>query len=219
VALNFDPSKKTRTIHDFGSANSLNPEILAFAKTLVFLLALVWIIRASILEPFRIPSSSMEPTLQRGDYILVNKLSYGLRAPVIKKTLLEFRPPKRQDVVVFTRPDDPLTKGDDESDTNIIKRVIGLPGDQIEVKGMEVLVNDKPLPEDYSRWLNGGKKNYSAVEVPEGHIFLLGDNRDHSKDSRYWGDPFLPIERIKGRAFLIYWNSFFSLKRVFKTIE
>lgn len=219
MALNFNPKKNKQTINEIKPSGSATPEVLSFLKTLAFLIALVWIIRASIIEPFRIPSSSMEPTLERGDYILVNKLSYGLRAPAVKKTLFKFRPPQRQDVVVFTRPDDPRTPKDDESNTNIIKRIVGLPGDSIEVKGMEVLVNGEMLPEEYSRWLNGGQKSYDEVTVPEGHVFLLGDNRDHSKDSRYWSDPFLPVERIKGRAFLIYWNSYFSFNRIFKSIN
>lgn len=183
-------------------------EIFSFLKTLFWIVFLAFVvIRGTIIEPFKIPSSSMVPTLQIGDYIFVWKFSYGLRAQFITKTLFSWSIPHRDDIVVFVRPDDPAT-GDDESATNIIKRVIGLPGDTVEVKGTKVYVNNNLLTEPFARWEDGGSDegNFGPVTVPEGRVFLMGDNRDRSKDSRYWNDPFLPISNIKGRAFVIWWS-------------
>ena len=118
--------------------------------------------------------------------------------------------------MVFTLADDPDTR-EDESDINLIKRVIGLPGEKLEVRGTKVYINDKALEGDWGRWIQGGINDFSPVIIPAGHVLMLGDNRDASRDSRFWPSPFLPIERIKGRAFLIYWNSEISwdnLKRI-----
>jgi signal peptidase I len=129
--------------------------------------------------------------------------------------------PKRGDVVVFTLPDDPKSPELDESETNIIKRVIGLPGDTIEVRGTRLKINGElyEADEEYAIWVLGGRKDFGPVVVPEGSVLLLGDNRDQSKDSRYWGDPFLEVSRIKGRAFVIYWNWPSPLKRIFHIIH
>lgn len=189
-------------------------EVISFFKTLGFLLVLAMFLRASVVEAFKIPSGSMIPTLMIGDHILVSKFSYGLRAPFVKKMLYRYSQPERGDVVVFTRVDDPSTI-DDESEINIIKRVVGLPGDTVEVRGTKVYINNAIYPESYARWEEGGIRegNFGPEKVPAGHVFLLGDNRDHSKDSRFWYDPFLEMERIKGRALIIYW-SWDSLKRI-----
>lgn len=176
---------------------------------LIFLLAVV--IRGVALEAFFIPSSSMEPTLQVRDRIFVAKFWYGLRVPFRRTTLAQFRYPKRQDVVVFYRNDDPLTSENEAGDA-IIKRVIGLPGDVVEVRGTSVLVNGNPLSEPYARWAEGGRipgGDFGPATVPEGSIFLLGDNRDQSKDSRFWRDShFLPVQNVVGRAFVIFWSTY-----------
>lgn len=179
----------------------------AFIKSLVIIIGAAFCIRATIIEPFKIPSGSMMPTLQVGDFILVWKLSYGFRLPLVQKSLFEFAPPKRGDVVVFTRPDDPNTS-EDETETNIIKRVIGIPGDSVEVRGTTAYVNGQALIEPYAQWSSGGilEGNFGPTIVPPDSVLLLGDNRDHSKDSRFWDYPFLPIKNIKGRAFMIYWS-------------
>ena len=143
------PSSRMLNSH---SQNSQWLEVFGLVKSLVIFLSIALFLRASVVEAFKIPSSSMKPTLQIGDHILVNKLSYGLRAPLVNETLVQYRSPKRGDVVVFTRPDDPNTPEIDEADTNIIKRVIGLPGDKIEVNGTRVLINEKALHEDYAIW-------------------------------------------------------------------
>lgn len=214
-------------------------ELVAFVKTLVIILGLALLIRIEIVEPFKIPSGSMKPTLQIGDYILVLKFWYGLRLPsfhtpdikmgswhgipypivrdsgISMKQFVTWQDPKRGDVVVFTRPDDPSTPYEDDSQIHIIKRVIGLPGESVEVRGAQVLINGQPLEEPYARWVHGGglEGDFGPQTVPEGHVLLLGDNRDESKDSRFWTVPFLDEERIKGRAVIVFW-SFDSLSRI-----
>jgi len=188
-------------------------EVLSFIKTIIVFVGIALLIRVSVIEPFKIPSGSMIPTLRIDDYILVNKLSYGLHIPFVTDSVVEWSAPTRGDVVVFTRPDEPGTL-EDESETNIIKRVIGLPGDTVEVRKMQVFINNEPLPEVYARWELGGIREgyFGPQQVPPGHVLLLGDNRDHSRDSRFWPYPFLDMRRIKGRAFVIYW-SWHSLMR------
>ena len=197
-------------------------EFINLVKSLSVFLCIAFLLRASVVEAFKIPSSSMEPTLQIHDHILVNKLSYGLRLdPLTTESLAFFRLPKRGDVVVFKRHDDPKTI-DDESDPNIIKRVIGLPGDEIEVRGTRVYINKEPYLADdvYAIWVDGGKKDFGPVRVPDDHVMLLGDNRDQSLDARFWETgPFLHVNHIKGRAFVIYWTWPPSFKRMFSIIR
>jgi signal peptidase I len=157
----------------------------------------------------------MIPTLQVGDYILVLKFWYGFRLPFVTDSVVTWNDPKRGDVVVFTRPDEARTPDEDESAIHIIKRVVGLPGDTVEVRGAQVLLNGEQLQESYSQWVEGGsfEGNFGPAVVPPGKILLLGDNRDQSKDSRFWSDPFLDARRIKGKAVLIFW-SWDSLSRI-----
>lgn len=182
-------------------------EIVSFLKTLALLVVIAVLLRGTVVEAFKIPSGSMIPTLKIRDHILVSKFNYGFRLPFITETLVQYATPKRGDVVVFTRPDDENTLEDD-SKINIIKRVVGLPGDIVEVRGTQVYINNQPYDEPYARWVDGGipEGNFGPVKVPEGRVFLMGDNRDRSRDSRFWTDPFLDIRRVKGRAFLIYWS-------------
>jgi signal peptidase I len=123
--------------------------------------------------------------------------------------------------VVFTLPDDPTTLDTDESDINLIKRVIGLPGDIVQVKGTTLYINGEKQEHDndHAQWLEGGNKDFGPIKIPEGKVLMLGDNRDHSRDSRYWSDPFLDIDRIKGRAFVIYWSSAYHFERIFNIIR
>jgi signal peptidase I len=171
-------------------------------------LALVGLLKATIVEAFFVPSASMNPTLHSQDYILVPKFTYGLRVPFVNSTLLSWSSPARGDIVVFNRTDEPGTI-EDESQESLVKRVIGLPGDEIYVAGTQVFVNGLPLREPYARWAFGGSHlPYGPVRVPEGRVFLLGDNRDESRDSRFWHDPFVDIPHIQGKALVIYWSSF-----------
>tara|TARA_B110000444_G_scaffold260319_1_gene306819 strand:- start:2203 stop:2946 length:744 start_codon:yes stop_codon:yes gene_type:complete len=187
-------------------------------------LLFVFVLRSFIFEPFQIPSGSMIPTLKIGDYILVNKFSYGLRFPVTRFKFFDLGYPERGDVMVFTPPHDKRY---------FIKRVLGLPGDKLTIKNNTLYINGKQM--DYAflsedaedknyilenENLDGVKhlirkrkiptnlgKNYSIV-VPSGHYFMVGDNRDNSSDSRVWGP--VPEANIVGKAFLIWmsWSSF-----------
>lgn len=208
---------------------------------------LVFVLRSFIVEPFKIPSGSMIPTLQVGDFILVNKYTYGIRLPVINKKIIEFNTPQRGDVMVFRYPEDPSL--------DYIKRVVGIPGDKVAYQNKQLTINGKLVEmrriDDYLhperlyysrqfiekmdgieyRVLNDQDApafipdasrfpyrenclyNNSGVicTVPEGQYFMMGDNRDNSRDSRFWG--FVPDENIVGKAFFI-WLNFGDLKRI-----
>ncbi len=165
---------------------------------IAFLLAMV--IRAFVVQAFKIPTGSMRMTLIEGDLILVNKFIYGAKVPFTKFYLPQVRAPKRGDVVVFVYPED--------KKKDFIKRLVGLPGETVEIKGGSIYINDLPVPEGifnqiyyYNRGEFGaeGKK----ITVPLDSYFVLGDNSSSSKDSRYWG--FVPKENLLGQALVIYW--------------
>lgn len=175
-----------------------------YAESIVFALLLALFIRSFIVQAFKIPSGSMIPTLQIGDHILVNKLSYGIRSPFWDLFLLSFKKPQRGDVVVFIFPED--------RSKDFIKRVIGIEGDMVEIREKKVYINGKPL-EDPHAHIEGDapergplnvRDNYGPKQVPENYIFVMGDNRDRSYDSRYWG--YVNLDDVKGRAFMIYWS-------------
>ncbi|HEY3432771.1 MAG TPA: signal peptidase I [Rhodocyclaceae bacterium] len=208
----------------------------------------VFFLRSFLVEPYKIPSGSMIPTLLIGDFILVNKFTYGIRLPVINKKVIEINQPQRGDVMVFRYPVDPSL--------DYIKRVVGVPGDKIAYLNKKLTVNgqpvaiqpdgefldkdklfytprfteklgnvehsiliDKDAPAFISQshpFQNQDKCHYNAegvvCEVPAGHYFMMGDNRDNSADSRYWG--FVPDENIVGKAFFIWFNFSDPLKRI-----
>jgi signal peptidase I len=175
-----------------------------YAEALTVALVLALVIRSIALQAFKIPSGSMLPTLQIGDQILVNKLAYGLRLPFSNAILIDFGPPQRGDVIVFRYPVD-LSK-------DYIKRVVAVAGDSILVRNKRVYINGV-LWNDPSAYFADGDRpgfggnprdNFGPVTVPSGHVFVLGDNRDHSYDSRYWG--VVDNREIRGKAFLIYWS-------------
>jgi signal peptidase I len=149
----------------------------------------------------------MYPTLKEGDHILVSKISYGFRLPLMTHSVFGYAEPKRGDIVVFTRPDDPHSPEDDSA-INIIKRVVALPGETVEVRDTKVFINGVAIDEQYARWdwQRSFDSNFGPIQVPAGSVLLLGDNRDHSRDSRFWSEPFLDISRIQGRALFIYWS-------------
>lgn len=173
----------------------------AEAAAIAILLALF--IRTFVVQAFKIPSGSMEPTLLIGDHILVNKFIYGVKIPFFRNTLIPVSAPERGDVIVFIYPVDPSK--------DFIKRVIGVPGDKVEIIDERLFVNDRPWRDDPGVYTKrsastnpGSKYNYGPVTVPEGKYLVMGDNRDHSYDSRFWG--FVPESSIKGEAFMIYWS-------------
>ncbi len=150
-----------------------------------------------VIQAFKIPTGSMEQNLLIGDHLLVNKFVYGIHNSRLGK-LLPYREMRRGDVVVFKFPRDPAV--------DYVKRVIGLPGETIEIIGRTVYVNGQPLKEDYANYSDPAseRQHYGPYYVPEGYYFVLGDNRDNSLDSRAWG--FVPRDYVIGRAFIIYWS-------------
>ncbi|MGC8871832.1 MAG: signal peptidase I [Caldimicrobium sp.] len=185
----------------------LQNKIAEWLKSIVIALILALFIRTFIVQAYKIPSGSMIPTLLVGDYLLVNKLSFGIRNPIKDDFLYRWGVPHRQEIVVFTYPED--------KKLDFIKRVIGLPGDTVEIINKKVFVNGRPLSEPYVQFTDNTvypkeispRDNFGPVKVPPGHIFVLGDNRDQSYDSRFWG--FVPIHSLKGKALIIYfsWDS------------
>ncbi len=189
-------------------SSSTVPWILSTLKFSFFFLILIVLLKGSVFEAFYIPSGSMLPTLRKSDYILVPKFAYGLRLPFLSGTVLPWSSPSRGDVVVFLHTSDsghetvPARKG------NLVKRVIGIEGDIVEVLGAQVVVNGESIDEPYAVWGLGGRQlSFGPVRVPQGSVFVMGDNRDDSQDSRFWNDPFVAINAIQGRVLLIYWSS------------
>jgi len=198
--------------------------VVEYAVSFFPVLILVFMLRSFLYEPFRIPSGSLEPTLMTGDFIVVNKFDYGLRLPVLHKKIFGSGEPQRGDIMVFRWPPNPSI--------NFIKRVIGLPGDRISYVNKELTVNGKKVPQTFIKnsevageggdnwtaqektedllgikhhiYIDSAKtgKDYKDIVVPEGMYFVMGDNRDDSADSRYWG--FVPESNIVGKAVMVW---------------
>jgi signal peptidase I len=168
------------------------------AAAIAVLLALF--IRTFVVQAFKIPSGSMEPTLLIGDHIFVNKFIYGIKIPFLRKTLIPINNPSRGDIIVFIFPKD--------ESKDFIKRLIGLPGEKIEIRGSEIFIDGKQFDDPYGDYKDRNNPGepclFCTVTVPEGHYFVMGDNRNNSEDSRYWG--FVPANSIKGKAFIVYWS-------------
>ena len=229
-------------------AEAKEPLLVEYARSFFPVILIVLLVRSFLAEPFRIPSSSMMPTLLIGDFILVNKFAYGLRLPVLDTKFIEIGEPQRGDVVVFRYPGYACEGREERSGTafckeltpvprqDYIKRVIGLPGDQIVYRNKTLYVNGEVVDsEALGRYIGTGSgRDMTGAElkleklagaehrilqrvagyfvpqgegqwtVPEGHYFVMGDNRDNSEDSRYWG--FVPETKLVGKAFLIWMN-------------
>jgi signal peptidase I len=177
-----------------------------YFESIVVAVILALFIRTFVVQAFKIPTGSMEPNLLVGDHLLVNKFVFAPTASGLERAVLPVRPIRRGDVVVFKFPEEP--------ERDFIKRVIGLPGDTLELRSRRVFINGQPIDEPYAHYLfpqgqdDGAgfdvRERYGPVTVPERHYFMMGDNRDNSQDSRYWG--FLPEHYVKGRALTIYWS-------------
>jgi signal peptidase I len=171
-----------------------------YVEALAVALVLALFIRTFVVQAFKIPSESMVPTLLVGDHLLVSKFAYGIKLPIVDKTLIKTGDPEHGDVIVFEYPEN--------RDLDYIKRVIGLPGDKIELKNNVLYRNDQPVEEPYKHLedhlVPGTKVNWGPETVPANQYFVMGDNRDHSQDSRYWG--FVPRDYIRGKAWVIYWS-------------
>jgi len=175
-----------------------------YSKAIITALILALFIRAYFIQAFKIPSGSMIPTLVVGDHILVNKFIYGTKIPFSDKRVLAFRKPGRGDIIVFKYPEDP--------DRDFIKRVIAVEGDVIEARNKVIYVNGNPVNEPYKQHTDttltpGGiepRDNFGPHIVPKEKLFMMGDNRDQSYDSRYWG--YVDLKQIKGEALIMYWS-------------
>ncbi|MGV8073995.1 MAG: signal peptidase I [Syntrophobacteraceae bacterium] len=175
-----------------------------YAEAIVVALLLALVIRAFVVQAFKIPSGSMKPTLMIGDHILVNKFIYGVKLPFINNEILHISTPKRGDIIVFRYPVDPSK--------DFIKRAIGLPGDIIKIQDKKVSVNGQSIDEPYAvhsdpKILPAGispRDNMGPIVVPANNLFVMGDNRDESYDSRFW--KFVDMRELKGKAFIIYWS-------------
>ncbi len=199
------------------------PWVVEYARSFFPVVLIVLLLRSFLVEPFRIPSGSMMPTLLVGDFILVNKFTYGIRLPVLHSKIIGLNTPQRGDIVVFRFPKDPSV--------DYIKRVIGLPGDKVAYHEKKLFINDQPItqvslgkspyiaegedpasvehflenltPVEHSILLNHAQPTVEVeYVVPAGHYFVMGDNRDNSNDSRYWGT--VPEENLVGKAFFIW---------------
>jgi len=204
-----------------------------YAEALAIAVLLALFIRTFVVQAFKIPSGSMKPTLIIGDHLLVNKFTYGIKIPLIDRFIIQLDKPKRGDIVVFKYPKD--------ESKDFIKRVIGIEGDVVEIQSDILYVNGEKIDTEYvSKYIDedisgaeryeesfGESKHYildqyinyedfGPVTVPENSIFVMGDNRDNSQDSRYWG--FVSLNKIKGKALIIYW-SWPNWKRFFKVIR
>ncbi|HEX7115009.1 MAG TPA: signal peptidase I [Steroidobacter sp.] len=200
-----------------------DPAVVEYARSFFPVILIVLLIRSFLFEPFRIPSDSMMPTLLDGDFIFVNKYAYGLRLPVLNTKILSIGEPQRGDVIVFRLPRDPST--------NYIKRLVGLPGDHILVRGKQLYVNGEPVAVRLDGFYDGprqkgariGIEKLGSVEhqvlfipgretddfetvVPAGHYFFMGDNRDNSQDSRYAQVGLVPERNLVGKAVRIWLN-------------
>jgi signal peptidase I len=175
-----------------------------YAEAIGMALLLALFIRTFIVQAFKIPSGSMIPTLQIGDHILVNKLAYGIRIPLYGHYLVDFGKVQRGDVIVFIFPED--------RSKDFIKRVVGVAGDTVEIRGKKISLNGKPIEDPHAHFegddpqnvLPASRDDFGPTRVPENQLFVMGDNRDRSYDSRFWG--FVNLDDVRGKAFLIYWS-------------
>lgn len=178
--------------------------IWEYTKAIITALILAMLIRAYIIQAFKIPSGSMTPTLLIGDHILVNKFLYGTKIPFSGKRVFMFKKPERGDIIVFKYPENPSK--------DFIKRVVAAEGDVIESKNKMIHVNGSKVNEPYARHTDSSMRpmgieprdNFGPVIVPKDKYFVMGDNRDQSYDSRYWG--YVDIKDVKGKALILYWS-------------
>jgi len=175
-----------------------------WSEAIIIAILIALFIRTFVVQAFKIPSGSMKPTLQIGDHLLVNKFIYGIKIPFVRKTLLPINNPRREDIVVFIYPMD--------KSKDFIKRVVGIAGDTIEIRNKKIYLNGSLYNDGHGVYTDRRffpasiqpRDNFGPVTVPAEHIFVMGDNRDQSYDSRFWG--FVDLKDVLGKAFIIYWS-------------
>lgn len=175
-----------------------------YIEAILLAIVIAFFIRTFVIQAYKIPSGSMKPTLQIGDHILVSKFNYGVKLPFLRSTLIPIGTPKRGDILVFIYPED--------RSKDFIKRLIGLPGDTIEIRNKKILLNGLPLNDAHGVYVDNliipasvqPRDNFGPVTVPAESIFVMGDNRDESYDSRFWG--FVKMQDVLGKALIIYWS-------------
>lgn len=178
--------------------------IKEYVEPIVIAILIALFIRTFIVQAFKIPSSSMEPTLQVGDHLLVNKFIYGIKIPFMDTKYFQSRKPQRGDIVVFIYPKD--------RSKDFIKRVIGKEGEKVEIVRNKIYINDQLIDDPWGHYDEGSPaakylqpmERFGPVVVPEGSLFVLGDNRDNSQDSRFWG--YVNFNEVKGKALIIYFS-------------
>jgi signal peptidase I len=180
--------------------------IKEYLEPIVIAVLIALFIRTFVVQAFKIPTGSMEPTLLVGDYLLVNKFIYGLRIPYTHRKLFQYKKPQRGDIIVFIYPKDP-TK-------DFIKRVIGMEGEKVQIIRNKIYINDRLIDDPWGHFQFSQQlgyspmmENFGPVVVPRHALFVLGDNRDNSQDSRFWG--YVDLNAVLGKAFILYfsWNS------------
>lgn len=229
--LSLETTEQKTAYENARTVATREPLLVEYSKSFFPVLFIVFFFRSFLVEPFQIPSGSMIPTLKIGDFILVNKFTYGIRLPVLNTEIIPVNKPQRGDVMVFFPPHAP--------DTYYIKRVIGLPGDQISYINHVLTINGQVIPEKLVAMLPPLNPNLRLVKenidgkefttykhlvpealsrhgswvVPEGHYFMVGDNRDNSFDSRGWQNPYVSEDAIVGKAFAVWmhWDKLFSI--------
>ena len=179
-------------------------KVQEYIEAIIIAILIAVVIRTFIIQAYKIPSRSMVPALLVGDHLLVNKFIYGIKIPVIRRMLIPITEPKRGDIVVFEYPQD--------RSKDYIKRVIGVSGDKIEIKNKNIFINGQPYKDAFGIYSDNitypammqPRDNFGPVIVPKGSIFVMGDNRDESYDSRFWG--FVGSKDMEGKALVIYWS-------------
>jgi len=194
--------KQDKKKADPKEAPKTKSKIQEYIEAILIAILIAAVIRTFVVQAYKIPSRSMVPTLLVGDHLLVNKFIYGVKIPVIRKTILPITDPKQGDIIVFIYPED--------RSKDYIKRVIGVAGDKIEIKNKKIFINDQPHEDSYGIYSDprilkdNVRDNYGPVVVPTNSLFVMGDNRDESADSRFWG--FVNLADVEGKALILYWS-------------
>ncbi len=195
---------ENKTEEEINRKEPLSSKTHEYIEAIIIAILIAVVVRTFAIQAYKIPSQSMVPSLLVGDHLLVNKFIYGVKIPLIRKMLIPVSEPGRGDIIVFEYPED--------RSKDFIKRVIGIGGDKIEIKNKEIFINDRPYKDVFGVYTDPviypaivqKRDNFGPVTVPKGSLFVMGDNRDYSLDSRFWG--FVELRDVEGKALIIYWS-------------